>query len=231
MQHLLTVFFILLTLLCYNVARHIYFKYNSHPLLNIVCWSVAALIAFLLIFDIPYAKYEPAKNIMTLLLGPSTVALALPLYRYRTIVRQQAGPILGCVIVGSLLAMLSATLLSKFGGLPRDVVMSIIAKGVSIPFALEISQMYGGIPALAVAFVVATGTFGAVFGAWLLNRFGIDDPVARGLSYGTVSHAQGTATALMEGEKQGAMSGLALILAGIITAALSPIVVSFLDLF
>ena len=231
MQHITTLFFILLTMVVYTLFRRLYFRFNCHPLLNIVGLSVAALIIILVVWDIPYAKYEPAKNIITLLLGPATVGLALPLYRYRTILKRQAVLLIGSVAVGSLLAMLSAALIAKLGGLPREVVISIMAKGVSIPFAVEISQMYGGIPPLAAAFVVATGTLGAVLGGWILTRFGVGEPVARGLAYGTVSHAQGTATALMEGEQQGAMAGLAMILAGIITAALSPIVVSFLDIF
>ena len=231
MQHLTTLFFILLTMAIYTLARRLYFRFNSHPLLNIVGLSVAALIIILVVWDIPYAKYEPAKDIITLLLGPATVGLALPLYRYRNILKRQAVILIGSVAVGSLLAMLSAALIAKLGGLPREVVISIMAKGVSIPFAVEISQMYGGIPPLAAAFVVATGTLGAVIGCWTLTRLGVSDPVARGLALGTVSHAQGTATALMEGEQQGAMAGLAMILAGILTAALSPMVVSFLDVF
>ena len=230
MEFLTTLFFILLTLVVYNVFRKIYFRFNGHPLLNIVGWSVAVLIAILVIWDIPYSKYEPAKDIMTLLLGPATVGLALPLYRYRNILRRQAVALIGTVAFGSLLAMLSAALICKIGGLPREVVMSIVPKGVSIPFAVEISQMYGGIPPLAAAFVVATGTLGAIMGGWLMNKFGITDAVARGLAYGTAAHAQGTAVALIEGEKQGAMGGLAMILAGILTAVMSPMVVHFLDL-
>ena len=231
MKLLTTVFFILLTMGIYTLARRLYFRYNSHPLLNIVGISVAAIIIILVVWDIPYAKYEPAKDVITLLLGPATVGLALPLYRYRKIVKRQAVSLIGTVALGALLAMTSAAFIAKIGGLPRDVVVSIMTKGVSIPFALEISQMYGGIPPLAAAFVVATGTLGAVIGSWLLTRFNVLDPVARGLAHGTVAHAQGTATALIEGEQQGAMAGLALILAGILTAAMSPMVVFFLDIF
>jgi predicted murein hydrolase (TIGR00659 family) len=231
MQHLVTLFFILLTLIIYNLARRVYFRYNTHPLLNIVAWSVAAIITFLLVFDIPYAQYEPAKDIITLMLGPTTVGLALPLYRYRNVLKSRAVPLIGSVAAGAFLAMLSAPLICKIFGLPREVIMSIMPKGVSVPFALEISEMYGGIPPLAAAFVVATGTLGAVIGGWMLTRIGVNDPVARGLAHGTAAHAQGTATALMEGEQQGAMAGLALILAGILTAAFSPFVALFLDMF
>ncbi len=152
------------------------------------------------------------------------------LYRHRALLRSHGLAILASVGLGAFLAMLSAGLIASMGGLPREVVVSILPKGVSIPFAVEISRLYQGIPALSAAFVVATGTLGSLFGGWLLSRVGIGHPVARGLALGTVSHAQGTATALMEGEQQGAMAGLAMILAGIFTAGFAPLVVRLLGL-
>lgn len=229
MRHLTTLFCIAVTLASYVVIRRLYLKYNN-PLFNIVALSAAIVICVLVLCGIPYNEYVPAKDIMTILLGPATVGLALPLYRYRHILKRHAAAIVGSVALGSLLAMLLASLIAKLGGLPEDVVMSIMPKGVSIPFAIEITQMYGGIPALTAAFVVATGTLGSLMGAWSLTTLGIGDPIARGLALGTMSHAQGTAIALMEGERQGAMAGLAMILAGILTAGFSPLVVRLLNL-
>ncbi|MDR2946821.1 MAG: LrgB family protein [Candidatus Adiutrix sp.] len=230
MQHLTTAFFIVLTAVVYNLVRRLSMRHHNHPLLNIVGLSVATLIGVLLIGDIPYSAYEPASDIITFMLGPATVGLALPLYRYRAVLKRRATALIGTVALGSLAAMVIAALIAHFGGLPREVNISILTKGISVPFALEISEMYGGIPPLAAAFVVATGTLGAIFGGWLLTRFKVGDPVARGLAFGTVSHGQGTAAALIEGEQQGAMAGLAMILAGILTTAMAPAVVFFLDL-
>ena len=224
MQQITTLAYIILTLAAYIAIRRLYLKY-THPLLNVVVLSAALVIAVLAAGGIPYESYVPAKDIMTILLGPATVGLALPLYRYRHLLRQYAAAIVSSVAVGSLLAMFLAGFIAKLGGLPEDVVMSILPKGVSIPFAIEVAKMYDGIPALAAAFVVATGTLGSLVGTWALTFFGIQNPMARGLALGTVSHAQGTAAAMMEGEQQGAMGGLALILAGILTAAFSPLVV------
>ncbi len=224
MQQIVTLAYIILTLAAYIAIRRLYLKY-THPLLNVVVLSAALVIAVLVAGGIPYESYVPAKDIMTILLGPATVGLALPLYRYRHLLRQYAAAIVSSVAVGSLLAMFLAGCIAKLGGLPEDVVMSILPKGVSIPFAIEVAKMYDGIPALAAAFVVATGTLGSLVGTWALTVFGIQNPMARGLALGTVSHAQGTAAAMMEGEQQGAMGGLALILAGILTAAFSPLVV------
>ena len=130
--------------------------------------------------------------------------------------------------LGALVALLSAGWLARVGGLPDEVVASILPKGVTIPFAVEIAAMYGGIPPLAAAFVVATGALGALAGIGMLNLMGIREPVSRGLALGTMCHAQGTALALMESDLTGAMAGLAIILAGIITAALAHLAVPLL---
>lgn len=219
-----TAFCIALTLAAYLGMRRLYMRYR-HPLLNVVALGAALVIAVLVALGIPYRDYVPAKNIMAFLLGPATVGLAVPLYRHRELLRRFGLAIIGSVAAGAFTAMLSAALIAQIGGLPGDVVMSILPKGVSIPFAVEIAQLYGGIPPLAVAFVVATGTLGSLIGGWLMNLARVRNPVARGLALGTVSHGQGTATALMEGERQGAMAGLAMILAGILTAAFAPLAV------
>jgi len=223
-----TVFCLALTLAAYLVMRGLYMRYR-HPLINVVGLGAGAVIAALLALDIPYRDFEPAKEIIGSLLGPATVALAVPLYRHRALLRRNALAILGSVAAGSFAAMLSAALIARLGGLPREVVMSILPKGVTIPIAVEIAAMYGGLPPLAVAFVVATGTLGSLVGCWTLSLMRVSDPVARGLAMGTTAHGQGTASALMEGERQGAMAGLAMILAGLLTAGLSPLAVWLLD--
>lgn len=224
-----TALFIVLTLATYLGVRKLYLRFR-HPLLNVVGLGAAVIITVLVLCGIPYSDYAPAKNIMTFLLGPATVGLAVPLYRYRTLLLRAAPAILGSVALGAALAMLTAGAIAKLGGLPQDVVVSILPKGVTIPFAIEIAQIYKGIPALATAFVVATGTLGSLTGGWLLNLARVRDPMARGLALGTVSHGQGTATALMEGEQQGAMAGLAMILAGVFTAGFAPFAVWLLGL-
>jgi predicted murein hydrolase (TIGR00659 family) len=220
----ITVFCVALTLAAYLSMRHLYLRFR-HPLLNVVALGAGIIIAVLVASGIPYSQYVPAKDIMTALLGPATVGLAVPLYRHRGLLLRFGPAIAGSVALGAFLAMMTASLMAQWGGLPRDVVMSILPKGVTIPFAVEIARIYGGIPALTAAFVVATGTLGSLLGGWLLTLARISNPVARGLALGTVSHGQGTATALMEGELQGAMAGLAMILAGIFTAGVAPLAV------
>ncbi|KAF0231963.1 MAG: LrgB-like [Desulfovibrionaceae bacterium] len=228
MYSLTVTFTIVITLCAYVACRALYLRYG-HPLLNIVVLSAGVVIAILALCRMPYTTYVPGRDIMTFLLGPATVGLAVPLYRNRHLLRKYALAIVLSVAAGALSAMVTAGLIARFGGLPQEVVMSIVPKGVSIPFAIEIARLYDGIPALAAAFVVATGTLGSLMGATFLTRLGITNPVARGLALGTVSHAQGTATALMEGQEQGSMAGLAMILAGILTALFAPMVMLILN--
>jgi predicted murein hydrolase (TIGR00659 family) len=220
--------FICLTVCAYGLLRRLSLRY-PHPLLNVVVLSSALVALVLIALDMPYSDYAPARDIMTFLLGPATVGLAVPLYRNRGLLRIYALPIVISVALGALTAMALAGGIARLGGMPREVVMSILPKGVSIPFAVEIARLYDGIPPLAAAFVVATGTLGSLVGASFLTRVGIRNPVARGLALGTVSHAQGTATALMEGEEQGSMAGLAMILAGVFTAVFAPLAVLLLN--
>ena len=227
MHQLILLFTILLTVGAYLLAKSLYLRFR-HPLMNIVLLGAGLIIVTLLALRIPYQAYLPGREIMTSLLGPATVGLAVPLYRHRSLLRQFAPAIVAGVVLGSLTSMLVAGLIALWVGLPREVVLSLLPKSVSIPFAVEIAKLHGGSPGLASAFVVATGTLGSVFGGSLLTWAGIQDPVARGLAMGTGAHGQGTAMAFMEGERQGAMGGLAMTLAGITTASLAPLLVRLL---
>jgi predicted murein hydrolase (TIGR00659 family) len=227
MPQLMFAFTILLTVGAYLLCKALYLR-HPHPLLNIVLLGAGLVIATLLALKIPYQAYLPGRQLMTALLGPATVGLAVPLYRHRSLLRRYAPAILAGVGLGSLASMLLAVLLALLFGLPREIVLSLLPKSVTIPFAVEIAKLQGGSPGLASAFVVATGTLGSVFGAPLLNGAGIRNPIARGLAMGTGAHGQGTATAFLEGEREGSMAGLAMTLSGLTTAALAPLVVRLL---
>ena len=220
---------IALTVALYLVTRRLYLRYK-HPLLNVVLVCSAVQIAFFVACDIPYSEYVPAGKIMTTLLGPATVALAVPLYRYRGLLRGRGAAIIISVAAGTLLSMLVSGLWCKHAGLPWDIVVSMVPKGASIPFAVETARVYGGIPALSAAFVAVTGNSMGPLGVMLLAWARIHDSTARGLALGTVAHAQGVALSLVENPQQGAMAGLAMILAGIFTAWLAPLVFRLLQI-
>lgn len=227
MPQILIAFTILLTLAAYWGSKALYLRYR-HPLVNIVLLGAGLVIGTLLVLGLPYEAYVPGRKLMTSLLGPATVGLAVPLYRQRDLLRRHAPAILAGVVLGSLTSMLLAGLIALLAGLPHEIVRSILPKSVTIPFAVEIARIHGGSPGLASAFVVATGTLGSVFGGTLLTWAGIRHPVARGLAMGTGAHGQGTAMAFMEGEQQGSMAGLAMTMAGVTTATLAPLLVRLL---
>lgn len=219
-----------LTLGVFVIAQKIYRRYSSsltHPLLI----SSAVIITFLIILDIDYATYNVGGKMITFLLGPATVALAIPLYRQSERIRRQAGLVITSVTAGALAAMLVAVLTVKVLGGEDMLVLSMVPKSVTTPIAVEISRIIGGVPSLTSVFVVITGLLGAMFGSEFLRRMGVLSPAAIGLALGTAAHGIGTGRALQEGEIYGAYSGLAMGLAGLITAFLAPLVVRLLQAF
>ncbi|MBM4764376.1 LrgB family protein [Bacillus sp. B15-48] len=197
------------------------------PLTTPVFFSTTLIILLLLLLNINYDDYTIAKEIMTFLLGPATVALAVPLYKYRDTLKKHSIPALLGIVFGTVSTMISAVALAKLLNLPNEVIASSSVKSVTVPVAVEVSAIIGGDPALTAAFVVATGILGTTLGPWLMNATNITHPLSRGLSLGTISHGQGTAQAATEGELQGAIAGVAMGLAAIFTAIIAPIMVPF----
>lgn len=212
---------IALTVASYLLTRRLFLALK-HPLLNPVFLSTLIIIAVLRGGGLTLADYRPAQGAMTFLLGPATVALALPLYNNRAVLARQALPLLAGVAAGSLATIAAALGAGRLLSLGKVVLLSLGPKSVTVPIAVEISRIAGGEAPLTAAFVVATGMIGSILGPSLLSLCRIKDPVARGLSLGTVSHGQGTAVALLEGETAGAMSGVAMAVAAVFTALIAP---------
>lgn len=217
----MTVVYILVTIGLYQLSRLLAIRFPS-PFTTPVFTSTAAIIILLLISDVSYEEYTPAKDIMTFLLGPATVALALPLYHNRAVLREQLIPAAAGLVVGTLSTIASAVWLASGFGLSKTIQAAAAVKAVTTPVALEAAAIIGGDPALAAAFVMTAGIFGAVFGPFLLTIFRIKDPFSRGLGIGTVSHGIGTSQAVLEGPVQGAVSGAAMGFAAIITSLVLP---------
>ena len=222
-----TAFSIGVTLGAYAVSRLVGRRYPS-PLTTPVFFSTALIILALAPAGIGVSDYEPAKRIMTVLLGPATVALAVPLYKSRHALVQHTLPAVAGLVVGSLVTLSAAILLARALALPDVIRASISIKSVTAPIAIELAPIIHGSPVLTAAFVIATGMIGAMFGPWLMNIIGIRDPLARGLALGTISHGQGTAQAVSEGELQGAAAGIAMGLAAVFTSRVAPIVVTLI---
>lgn len=221
------IFTICLTVCIYFISRKIFLK-TQNPLLNPILLSTTIIIIIFHFSQITFEQYKPGKDIMTFLLGPATVALALPLYLNRHLLLKSLVSILAGITCGAISTLTVAVLLAKVSGLDSIIITSIAPKSITTPIAIEIALITGGDPALAVAFVVFTGTFGSMIGASFLSLCKIHNPIARGLALGVTSHGQGTAVILQEGKVQGAMAGVAMALAAIFISFIAPFYIPWL---
>jgi len=209
-------FGIALTLLCYWAGTVIQ-KKTGLILCNAVLLAAIFTGAVLMIFHIPYETYQKGGDLINLLLAPATACLAVPIYSRRELLKKDWLPILVGCTAGALTSLLSVYALCRLFGLDRQLTMSLLPKSVTTPIAVAISSGHGGIPSITVAAVVITGISGNLMAPSLIRLFRVRDPLAAGLGIGACSHAMGTARALEIGETEGAMSGLALGLCGVIT--------------
>lgn len=213
-----------ITVGAYAFSRFLNKRYPS-PWVNVVFLSTALIIIVFGITGVTVSQYQEAKNILTYLLGPATVALAIPLYRNRELLLKNILPVVGGIVVGTTANIVTTVLVAEFLGLDKLIVTSLVPKSVTVPIAVSISGILNGDPTLTSVFVIATGMIGTLLTPVLLNLFKVTNPLVRGLAYGTTAHGQGTATALAEGAIQGSMSGVAMGIAAIYTSVAAPVLV------
>jgi putative effector of murein hydrolase len=187
-----------------------------------VFFSTALIIACLVGLDATAADYDPAKQILTLLLGPATVALAVPLYRNATALKRDLMPAALGIVTGIVATVLCAVALAQWLGLPDELVRAGSVKSVTVAVAVQMAGVIMADPSLVAGFVIAAGMFGAMMGPWILSAGRVTDPLARGIAMGTIAHGQGAAQAALEGELQGAVAGVAMGVTAIVSAALVP---------
>ena len=191
--------------------------------------SVPVIIAVLKVMDIPYDYYFESNFLIDFMLGPSVVALGYLLYEKRTIIRQNLVGILSSVLAGSIVGVLCVILVGRLCGLDEIFLLSLEAKSVTTPIAMDITASLGGNLALAAVSVIICGFLGAVAGPFVLKVFRIKSPVAKGLAMGCASHGIGTSRAIEMGTVEGAVSGLSIALMGITTAIVVPIINAILQ--
>ncbi|WP_274572288.1 LrgB family protein [Neisseria leonii] len=216
-----------LTLFVYWVVNILRARTGS-VLVNPVAWSTFAVIVYLRLFDIDYATYHGAAQYIDFWLKPAVVGLAVPLYLSWGKIRRQWLPIILSQTAGSLTGMVSVVWLAKMSGSGREVMLSLAAKSVTTPIALEVTKAIGGIPPITAATVILAGLVGQVAGYQIMRRSRVRRPMSQGMSMGSASHAMGIAASLERSKKFAAYASLGLILNGIITAALAPFVVPLL---
>jgi predicted murein hydrolase (TIGR00659 family) len=203
------------TLVAYQIGLALHRAAKGNPLVNPVVIAVVLVVALLAVTGTTYPTYFEGAQFVHFLLGPATVALAIPLYRQFETVKRSAGAIV---------AALSAVLIAWGLGAGRDALIALAPKSVTAPVAMGITEQLGGLPSLTAVLVILTGMLGAMLGPFLMTRLGVTDWRARGLAMGTASHGIGTARAVQVNPVAGAFAGLAMGLNALATALLLPIV-------
>ncbi len=216
------VFALLISLLAFEIGIFIN-KKTRLALFNPLMLAILIVIGILLVFRIPLEEYKKGGDFISMFLTPATVILAVPLYKNLHSLKKDYAAIIGGVMAGSITAILSIWLLGKAFGLSPQLLASLIPKSITTPLGIELSKQLGGIPSVTVAAIIITGIVGAVLAQYILKLLGIKDKTAKGIAIGTSAHALGTTKAVEMGETEGAMSGLAIGLAGVVTVIVATI--------
>lgn len=183
--------------------------------------GVILVIGLLLTLGIPYEYYDQGGSLINLFLSPATACLAVAIYSKVQLLKENWLPILVGCVVGSLVSMGSILGLCRLFGLDEAMTASLLPKSVTTPIAVSVAQAHGGIPSITVVAVILTGILGSILAPLLIRLFRVKDPIAAGLAIGACSHAVGTSKALELGETEGAMSGLAIGVCGLVTVLFS----------
>ena len=211
-----------ITLIAYSIGYKIYTMANHNPLLNPVVSAVAILIGFLLLTGISYDAYFEGGQFVHFLLGPATVALAIPLHQQLSRLKRLWLPITVTLVSGVVIGAATSVGIARLLGASVQTQLSIAPKSVTTPVAMGISEQIGGLPSLTVALVVVTGIIGAVIGTRLFELMGIEDDSIKGIAMGISAHGVGTARAFQVSSHMGAFSGLAMALTAFATAVMLP---------
>lgn len=219
---------LILTVLLYKIAE----KFRSVPFLkNIPPMLISGIVVIILLnlFHLDYSEYNQSAKFLTFMLIPATIALGYPLYKNINILTKNKRIIYSAFFAASLCAVFSTFLIAKICHTETNIIISMLPKSVTAPIALEISKNIGGVPEITICMVVLTGIFGAVTGHKILEFLKIKNDIAIGLAIGAASHVVGTSKCIEKGkEKQVVMSTLALVVVGIITTLILPVIIRIL---
>ena len=216
-------FWLTLTLAAYLTGDWLARASGRNPFVNPVMIAVAIVMAVLFATGTPYERYFDGAQFVHVLLGPATVALAVPIIRNRALIRRAWKAIAIALVIGSATGVISAVVLGAAFGLSPQVLLSVAPKSVTAAIAMGIAEKTGGIASLTAVVVILTGIIGAVIVTPLMNALRIKDFAARGFAAGLAAHGIGTARALAVNETAGTFAGLAMALNGLMTACLIPL--------
>ncbi len=205
-----------LTLLMYWISYKISQK-TKVPVLNPILVASIIIIVILLVFNIDYETYETGASLLSVLLTPATICYAVPLYRQIEVLKKNVAAIIISVLCGSFSSVVMVFIFSMIFGFDHQIYTSLLPKSVTTAIGIGLSQEMGGLTAITIAAIMLTGIFGGIAAVGICRLFHITNPVAKGLAIGTSSHAVGTSKAIELGEVEGAMSGLAIVISGLMT--------------
>jgi predicted murein hydrolase (TIGR00659 family) len=216
-------FWSIVTIGLYVGARRVHRRWPSRWLLPIAVTPVLVAVVILALHA-SYADYRSGTHWLVLMLGPATVAFAVPIYEQRTLIRAQWPVLLVGMVAGSVTALVSSWALASLVGLDDALLRSLMPRSMTTPFAMAVSGEIGGVPALTAVFVVMTGILGAMIGDVLLARLPLRTSIARGALFGVGAHGIGTARANQLGRSEGAVAGLVMVLVGLLNVLAAPLV-------
>lgn len=215
---------LLFTITVYLISKRLY-RRCPYILLSPLIVCPAVLILLLTLLHIPYAAYDAGGHYLTLMLQPATVAFAIPLYKYRDILKRYMLEIASGVTGGAVAAILTTVGIAHLVGLNSQLATSLAPRSITTPMAMNVAQVLGGDPAITAVFVIITGVTGVVLTSMTLKWASIERPLTKGMLFGIAAHGTGTARAYETGSLEGSIASLAMIFMGLITTVIAPVLV------
>lgn len=191
------------------------------PIFNPLLVSIILTMIVLVMADVDYDVYNKGASYLSWLLTPATVCLAIPLYKQWNLLKKYYQAVILGIVAGVLTSLTTVFVLAKLMGLDHKEYVTLLPKSITTAIGMGVSEELGGYVTITVAVIVVTGVFGNIFGELICKIFKITHPISKGLAFGSSSHAIGTAKAIELGEVEGAMSGLAIAVTGIMTVILA----------
>lgn len=215
------IFGIVLTFAAFVAGNYIHRKIRYFPLVNSSIIAIAIIIATLNLFGISYETYNLGGELFTVLLFPTTAALAIPIYRQRQLIKDNLLPIMAGALVGAAASMTCIYALCHLFGYDEFLTFSIMGKSVTTPIAMEVTRLLGGEQSVVLIGVTIAGLMSTIYIPFFIKLTKMRNPVAFGIATGATSHGYGTSVAMTISEEIGAMSGISIGITGIITVLLS----------
>lgn len=222
-----TFFGVIISLAGYFLGMTLKKKFKL-AIFNPLLTAVIFVMLFLGVFKIDYAAYETSSKYISFFLTPATVCLAIPLYEQISLLKKNAKALVLSILAGSVASCATVFILSLAFGLNHEQYVTLLPKSITTAIGMGVSQELGGITSITAAVIIITGILGNMLASFVCRIFGIKSPIAKGVAIGTASHAIGTSRAMEIGEIEGAMSSLAIAVAGIITVIIAPIFSNFI---